>query len=69
MPIRRSTKYADPEPEVGTFDDLAYDGFALCVRHESDDMIVIGKGDMELRLSRSEAGELCRLLGNGRRLA
>ena len=69
MPIRRSTKYANPEPEVGTFDDLAYDGLVLCVRHDSDNVIVIGKGDIELRLNRSEAEELRRLLGNGRRLA
>ena len=67
MPIRRSTKYADPEPEVGMFDDLAYDGLALCVRHEAADMIVISKGDIELRLNSGEAEDLCRLLGKGRR--
>lgn len=69
MSIRRSTKYADFEPDVGVFDDLVNDvpADALSVRYDNDNCLVITKGDSEIRLSRNEAMILRRLLSPGRR--
>ena len=69
MAIRRSTKYADFEPDVGVFDDLANDipADALSVRYDTDNCLVITKGDSAIRLSRNEAMILCDLLSPGRR--
>lgn len=69
MSIRRSTKYADFEPDVGVFDDLVNDepADALSVRYDNDNCLVITKGDNEIRLSRNEAMILHGLLSPGRR--
>lgn len=69
MSIRRSTKYADFEPDVGVFDDLANDipADALSVRYDNDNCLVITKGDSAIRLSRNEAMILRSLLSPGRR--
>ena len=70
MSIRRSTKYADYEPDVSMFDDLANDvpADALSVRYDNDNCLVITKGDSAIRLSRHEAMILRGLLSPGRRL-
>ena len=69
MRIRRSTKYADFEPDVGVFDDHVNDipADALSVRYDNDNCLVITKGDSEIRLSRNEAMILRGLLSPGRR--
>ena len=68
MSIRRSTKYADYEPDVGVFDDLANDvsADALSVRRD-DDYLAITKGDSMIRLSGNETMILRGLLSPGRR--
>lgn len=64
MSIRRSTQYADFEPDVGVFDDLVNDipADALSVRYGNDNCLVITKGDSAIRLSRNEATILRGLL-------
>ena len=64
MSIRRSTKYADYEPGVGVFDDLANDVpvDTLSVQRVDDGSLVITKGDSVIRLSRNETVFLRSLL-------
>lgn len=64
MSIRRSTKYADYEPDVGAFDDLANDVpvDTLSVQRVDDGSLVITKGDSVIRLSRNETVFLQSLL-------
>lgn len=70
MPIRRSTKYADYEPDVGVFDDLANDVpvDTLSVQRVDDGSLVITKGDSVIRLSRNETVFLRSLLSPERGL-
>ena len=69
MPTRRSNRYADFEPGIGVFDDLDNDipADALSVRYDTDNCLVITKGDSAIRLSRNEAMILRSLLSPGRR--